>query len=49
MHGIRGRLIGLILWRSYQRQGLRSALDALQTIFEPPEEEEDAAPSSTAD
>ena len=48
IHGIRGRLIGLFLWRGYQKQGLRSALDALQAIFEPPEEEEDA-PSSTAD
>ncbi len=36
--GIRGRLISLFLWRGYQRHGLYSALDALQTIFEPPEE-----------
>ena len=37
-HGLRGWLLARFVWPSYQRQGLRSALDALQALFEPPEE-----------
>ena len=36
-HGPRGWLLARLVWPSYQRQGLRSALDALQELFEPPE------------
>lgn len=39
-HGLRGWLIIRFLWPGYQRQGLRRALDALQALFEPPEEGE---------
>lgn len=35
--GIRGRLISLFLWRGFQKQGLNSALDSLQKVFERPE------------
>ena len=47
MRGIRGRLIGLFLWRGYQKRGLYSALDALQAIFEPPEEDDISEPEET--
>ena len=40
-HGPRGWLLARVVWPSYQRQGLRSALDALQALFEPPEDEEE--------
>jgi len=36
-HGLRGWLITRLVWPGYQRQGLASALDALQALFEPPE------------
>ena len=39
-HGLRGWLLARFVWPAYQRQGLRSALDALQALFEPPEDEE---------
>lgn len=39
-NGIRGWIFARVLWPSYQRQGLRRALDALQNIFEPPEQTE---------
>jgi len=45
-HGPRGWLLARIVWPSYQRQGLRGALDALQALFEPPEDEA-ADPSVT--
>ncbi len=45
--GIRGRLIGLFLWRGYQKKGLNSALDALQEVFEPPEEDGSEPEEST--
>jgi uncharacterized protein YndB with AHSA1/START domain len=40
-HGLRGWLTARFLWPGYQRQGLRTALDALQAIFEPPQGEAD--------
>jgi uncharacterized protein YndB with AHSA1/START domain len=46
-HGPRGWLLARFVWPSYQRQGLRSALDALQALFEPPEEEGEDAPDSS--
>ena len=39
-HGPRGWLLARLVWPSYQRQGLRSALDALQDLFEPREDDE---------
>ena len=40
-HGLRGWFAARIVWPSYQRQGLRSALDALQALLEPqPDEDE---------
>jgi len=40
-HGLRGWFAARIVWPGYQRQGLRSALDALQALFEPqPDEDE---------
>ena len=40
-HGLRGWFAARFVWPSYQRQGLRSALDALQALFEPqPDEDE---------
>jgi hypothetical protein len=38
-HGLRGWLAARFVWPHYQRQGLRSALDSLQSLFEPVEEE----------
>ena len=40
-HGLRGWLAARFVWPNYQRQGLRSALDALQDLFEPPLEEDE--------
>ncbi len=34
-HGLRGWFAARFVWPSYQRQGLRSALDNLQALFEP--------------
>ena len=48
-HGPRGWLLARFVWPSYQRQGLRSALDALQALFEPPEEGSEDAPNSSED
>ncbi len=40
-HGPRGWFAARFVWPGYQRQGLRSALDALQALFEPqPDEDE---------
>ena len=39
-HGLRGWLAARVIWPGYQRQGLRRALDALQALFEPPEDED---------
>ena len=39
-HGPRGWLLARLVWPPYQRQGLRSALDALQDMFEPREDDE---------
>ncbi len=39
-HGLRGWFAARFIWPGFQRQGLRSALDALQDIFEPPERDE---------
>ena len=46
-HGPRGWLLARFVWPSHQRQGLRSALDALQALFEPPEEGSEDAPNSS--
>jgi len=51
-HGIRGRLIGLLLWPSHQKHGLNNALDAIQAVFEAPEKETtepETEPTSTID
>jgi uncharacterized protein YndB with AHSA1/START domain len=39
-HGLRGWLAARFLWPGYQRQGLGRALDALQALFEPPQDED---------
>ena len=49
VHGIRGRFIGLFLWRGYQKQGLRRALDALQSLFEPLDQPEQTGETSPQD
>jgi hypothetical protein len=33
--GLRGRLIALFFWAGHQKEGLSSALDAIQSVFEP--------------
>ena len=38
-HGLRGHLIGLLLWPGHQKHGLNAALDALQALFEPAEDD----------
>ena len=38
-HGLRGWLAARFLWPGHQSQGLSAALDALQALFEPPEDE----------
>jgi len=40
-NGIRGWIAGRFVWPSYQRQGLRSALEALRSLFEPEEDEDE--------
>jgi uncharacterized protein YndB with AHSA1/START domain len=47
-HGLRGWLTARFLWPAYQRQGLRSALDALQALFEPPENEDEETEEAAA-
>jgi uncharacterized protein YndB with AHSA1/START domain len=42
-HGLRGWLVARFIWPGYQCQGLRRALDALQALFEPPQDEEPEA------
>ncbi len=39
-HGPRGWFAARLVWPGYQRQGLRSALDALQALFEPQPDED---------
>jgi len=39
-HGPRGWFAARFVWPGYQRQGLRSALDALQALFEPQPDED---------
>ena len=41
-HGLRGHVIARLFWPGYQKHGLRLALDALQAIFEPPEDTQDS-------
>lgn len=53
-HGFRGWLVSRFVWPPYQRQGLRSALDSLQAIFQPDlfeddEEEEDEGAEEEAE
>ena len=46
-HGPRGWFAARIVWPGYQRQGLRSALDALHALFEPqPDEDGQTDPDS---
>ncbi len=40
-HGLRGWVTARFVWPNYQRKGLRSALDNLQDLFEPPLEEDE--------
>ena len=49
-HGLRGHVVARLFWPGYQRDGLRSALDALQAACEPEAgaEEEAADPASPA-
>ncbi len=42
-HGLRGWLAARFVWPAYQRQGLARALDALQALFEPPDDTEEPA------
>ena len=44
-HGPRGWFIGLFLWAGHQKHGLNTALDGLQAVFEPPQED-DAEPEA---
>jgi uncharacterized protein YndB with AHSA1/START domain len=39
-HGLRGWLAVRFVWPGYQRQGLARALDALQALFEPSQDED---------
>ncbi len=51
-HGLRGHLIGLLLWPGHQKHGLNAALDALQALIQPAEDdsrEAEAETSSPAD
>jgi len=34
-HGLRGRIVALFFWAGHQRDGLNTALDSLQAVFEP--------------
>jgi uncharacterized protein YndB with AHSA1/START domain len=34
-HGIRGRIMAMFFWSGHQEEGLNTALDSIQTIFEP--------------
>jgi len=34
-HGVRGFFVGLLFWRGYQKHGLNSALETLNSVFEP--------------
>lgn len=48
-HGIMGRLVATFFWPGHQKQGLNDALDAVQAIFEPPDEDlPEAAGQDTA-
>jgi len=44
-HGLRGWFAARFVWPSYQRQGLRSALDSLQAMFEALEYEDEGTAS----
>jgi uncharacterized protein YndB with AHSA1/START domain len=47
--GFRGLLLGAFFWRGYQKQGLNTALDSLQALFEGDDEPEADADEITAD
>jgi uncharacterized protein YndB with AHSA1/START domain len=34
-HGVKGRFVAMFFWSCHQRDGLNSALDAIQSAFEP--------------
>jgi uncharacterized protein YndB with AHSA1/START domain len=38
-HGVRGRFIALFFWSGFQKQGLETALDALEEVFAPTADE----------
>jgi uncharacterized protein YndB with AHSA1/START domain len=38
-HGVRGLLLGLLFWAGHQKVGLRSALDNIEALFAPEEED----------
>ena len=46
-HGLRGWITARFVWPNYQRQGLRSALDNLQNLFEPPLDEDEREEEET--
>ena len=48
-HGPRGWLAARFVWPGYQRQGLGRALDALQALFEPPDQPEESGETSPQD
>jgi uncharacterized protein YndB with AHSA1/START domain len=34
-HGVKGRVISMFFWSGHQQDGLNTALDAIQSVFEP--------------
>jgi uncharacterized membrane protein len=40
-HGIRGRVYGMFFWAGHQQGGLNEALDAIEDIVDPPEDDEE--------
>lgn len=47
-HGLRGWLLARFFWPGYQKHGLRRALDALQALFEPTEDDGEEPPHQPA-
>ncbi len=46
--GIRGRFIALFFWPGYQRRGLNLALDAIETLLQPEQEQAETKTETTA-
>jgi len=40
-HGVRGRLYGMFFWAGHQQSGLNEALDTIEDIVDPPEDDEE--------